>query len=136
MINFHRTLVTEKDGRGLSLLDECIASKNNDLINMLFNHETTRYFDGLEKRLRLFRSLLGETTKEDFCLDIKWSVHSSVVPLVQTMLPHDSIRIIKHKDCIRVDFSALHRSVGEDQISREQNQNPFGHDFSLIIRNG
>jgi hypothetical protein len=55
------------------------------------------------------------------------------------MLPHDTLRILKHQDCIRVDFSSLHRwsTGGEDQvISRNDNENPFGHDFSLLIRNG
>ena len=52
------------------------------------------------------------------------------------MLPHDTVRIIKYKDHVRIDFSSLSRSVSEEQISRTENSNPFNHDFSLIIRNG
>ena len=43
---------------------------------------------------------------------MKWSVHSSVVPLVgQVLLPRDCVRVLKYKDAVRVDFSSLERAT-------------------------
>jgi hypothetical protein len=49
--------------------------------------------------------------------------------LVQNLLPRDTIRITKHHDQVRIDFSNLTKIVNP---SKQQSQ----RDFSLIFRDG
>lgn len=102
----HKNVCLDLDKRGITLIDEAIYSKNNDLMALVFTHEKDRYFEQLTKRLKLTSQLL-EQSGGDFAVDIHWEVYSSVVPLVSNVLPRDTIRIIKHKDMVRIDFSNL-----------------------------
>jgi len=91
----------------MTLFDEAIYAKNNPLIEMIFRHETERYFSTMEKRLKVIRTILKEMP--DFAFDLKLEIHSSVLPSMVTgnVLPRDTIRFSKCGERLRVDFSNL-----------------------------
>ena len=58
VLHHHEEVCLEKDYRNMTMIDEAIHAKNNPLIDMLFKHETKRYFKYIEQRLMVVRSML------------------------------------------------------------------------------
>ena len=64
----------------------------------------------------------------DFEFSLHWSIHSSLIPLIQKFLPSDTFKIIKHERQIRLDFGNIKLPK-----SHKMPKSEFKGDFSLIV---
>ncbi len=91
-----------KDSHGWTISDEARANHNVGLFSMIFDKH-------LQQRKKIFyrnRPFIMEKLSQcpDFYVEIKWHLHSSVIPLVQKFLPSDTYYIWKYGMNVRLDF--------------------------------
>ncbi|CDW81863.1 UNKNOWN [Stylonychia lemnae] len=122
----------EVDAYGMNIYDECIYQKNNELIEFLFKHQASNYFAKVNKRLALAQKLFNQLP--DFSIDLSWEIVSSVIPLIQNVLPHDTMKFIKIGKEFRVDFKNI--KLWHKPEYSMVSQNPLKQNFSLIFRDG
>ena len=110
-----------------------MLDKNNPLMDYLFKSHVNKYLSKIQTRLDLARKLLRSLP--DFSMDLSYEIVSSVIPFLSSILPSDTIKLVKQGTSIRIDFKNIKLSGKAPEESAVED-NPFKKNFSTILREG
>lgn len=95
----------KKDSEGWSTMDGAVARQDRELVGLLFDFMS-------EKRIQKWKEVKELTSQalqrlQDFYMEIKWELDSSIIPLVSTFGPSDVCSMWKSSDSLRLDSSLV-----------------------------
>ena len=67
-------------------------------------------------------------------MDISYEILSSLIPMVQSIFPHDTVKFTKLGSSIRIDFKNIKIGSNQKNGSSAIEQNPFKKNFTFLFR--